>query len=103
MTRCCQTCAGLRCCSLVMAVTIGLGFGTNLLRLGWLYDNYVSLMTAAILLSFLVSVLVYLSSFRMGRLLSKSGHTGCGPGCGTRSMYRALHSMVAPCLVRCAG
>ena len=56
---------------------IGLAFGTKQLRLAWLYDNYVSLMTAAIVLSFLVSVLVYLSSFRMGRLLSKSGHTGC--------------------------
>ena len=67
-----------------MTVAIGLGFGTSLLRLGWLYDNYVSLMTAAILLSFLVSVLVYLSSFRTGRLLSKSGHTGCGIGCSFR-------------------
>ena len=64
-----------------MTVAIGLGFGTRHLRLGWLYDNYVALMSAAVLLSFLVSVLVYLSSFRTGRLLAKSGHTGCGTRC----------------------
>ncbi len=84
-----------------MTVAIGVGFGTKRLRLGWLYDNYVPLMTAAVLLSFLVSVLVYLSSFRMGRLLSKSGHTGCGPGYMNSYNARAVHSMVA--LLWCPG
>ncbi len=68
--------AGLRCCLVTVAIVAGLGFGTDYLRLGWIYDNFTALMTAAMLLSLVSSVSVYLSSFGIGRLLSSAGHTG---------------------------
>lgn len=58
-------------------VTIGIaiyfGFFTSSLNLSWLYDNYVPLMTSAILFSFCLSMYLYASSFMAGRLLAEEG------------------------------
>ena len=39
-----------------LAAAAYLGFGTRQLNLGWIYDSYVPLMSAAIALSFALSV-----------------------------------------------
>ena len=52
-----------------------LSFGSPQLNLGWVYDNYLPLMTASVLLSSALAVLVYVGSFG-GRLLAEGGHTG---------------------------
>lgn len=52
-----------------------LSFGSHQLNLGWVYDNYLPLMTASVLLSTALAVLVYVGSFG-GRLLAEGGHTG---------------------------
>mmetsp|Transcript_33631 Transcript_33631/g.74457 ORF Transcript_33631/g.74457 Transcript_33631/m.74457 type:complete len:429 (+) Transcript_33631:84-1370(+) len=53
-----------------------LGFFTNYLDLGWLYDNYLPLLTASVIFSTLLSVYLYATSFKRGALLSAHGDTG---------------------------
>ncbi|KAG2435046.1 hypothetical protein HYH02_012043 [Chlamydomonas schloesseri] len=52
------------------------GFVSRQLDLGWLYDNFAQLLTAAILFSSALSVYLYASSFKKGALLSGHGATG---------------------------
>lgn len=52
------------------------GFVSRQLDLGWLYDNFAQLLTAAIIFSSALSVYLYASSFRKGALLSGHGATG---------------------------
>lgn len=55
---------------------LGLGFFTKHLNLGWAYDNFVPLLTASILYSFVQSIYLYVTSFKRGALLSSHGSTG---------------------------
>lgn len=51
-------------------------FGTGQLNLAWVYDNYVALLTTAMVFCFLMSVLLYASSFGRGKALAQGGNTG---------------------------
>ena len=53
-----------------------LGFVQRSLDLGWVYDNYVPLMTASLAFSTTLAVYLYASSFAKGRMLAKGGNTG---------------------------
>jgi hypothetical protein len=53
-----------------------LGFVTRQLDLGWLYDNFLQLLTAAVIFSTALSAYLYASSFAKGALLSSHGDTG---------------------------
>ena len=66
----------MRCCVVTVAAALWFGFVTKQLDLGWVYDNYLPLMTAAILFSISLSAFVYLASFSTNRLLSTGGQTG---------------------------
>lgn len=48
-------------------------FGFSLL---WVYANYVQLMTAAILISFALSIIVYLRGLRPNAMLAAGGNSG---------------------------
>ena len=69
-------CAGLRIFLLVLAAAGYLGFYKRALDLGWVYDNYVPLMGAAIAFSFALSAYLYARSFAAGALLARGGDTG---------------------------
>ncbi len=58
------------------SASLGLGFFTPYLNLGWLYDHYLELLTASVLFSTAQSVYLYASSFKKGALLSAHGATG---------------------------
>lgn len=59
-----------------MGAALYLGFWRRSLDLGWVYDNYVPLITAAVLFSTALSAYLYASSFARGRLLARGGATG---------------------------
>jgi delta14-sterol reductase/lamin-B receptor len=50
------------------------GFGSY--DLGWCYDNFVALASASIIWASVLSVLLYVASFRPGTLLAEGGDTG---------------------------
>lgn len=52
------------------------GFFTDRLDLGWIYDNYLQLLTASILFSTLLSFYLYITSFKKGAMVSVHGDTG---------------------------
>jgi delta14-sterol reductase len=52
------------------------GFYKQTLNLSWAYDNYVPLMTSAIIFSSALSVYLYARSFARGALLAHGGDTG---------------------------
>ena len=64
---------GLKNFVLTMCMTIYFGFFTPFLNLSWLYDNYVPLMTSAILFSFCLSMYLYARSFKPNILLADEG------------------------------
>ena len=64
---------GLRNFLLTVGIAVYLGFFTPYLNLSWLYDNYVPLMTSAILFSFGLSGYLYMRSFKANRLLAEEG------------------------------
>ena len=69
--------AGLQNLVLSLAAVAYFGFWRRgALPLSWVYDNYVPLMTAAVLFSFALSAALYASSFAPGRLLAAGGATG---------------------------
>jgi len=54
-----------------------LSFGTGLLDIGWIYDNFVPFTTASIVFSYLLSFYLYFSSFSgKNKILAKPGNTG---------------------------
>ena len=60
-----------------------LGFVANVLNLGWMYDNYVPLLTGSLIISVGLSFYLYISSFKRGALLA--------PGTSPHShLHRAL-------------
>lgn len=63
-----------------MVISVGLvlylGFYRRSLDLGWVYDNYVPLITASIIFSAGLSLYLYISSFAKGRVLAAGGNTG---------------------------
>ena len=67
---------GSRNLALTLAVVAYFGFYTQQLKLAWTYDNFVPLLSAAVLFSFALSASLYAASFRRGALLAKGGNTG---------------------------
>ena len=65
---------------ITMALVLALSFATQTVDLGWVYDNYVPLLTASLVLSVSLSVLLYVGShlpWRRGRVLTaKAADTG---------------------------
>ncbi|GAX81135.1 hypothetical protein CEUSTIGMA_g8569.t1 [Chlamydomonas eustigma] len=64
---------------LLFVITYGgalyLSFFTPYLNLGWVYDNYVPMLTASCIFSVTLAVYLYVSSFKRGALLSVHGCT----------------------------
>lgn len=53
-----------------------MSFGTRSLSLNVLHEHWISCLTASIVLSFILSLYLFLSSFHSDALLSHGGHTG---------------------------
>lgn len=62
--------------ALVTAALFSLGHFSGLVDFGWVYDNFVALLTAATVFSFIFSTSLYIFSHRSGRLLAAGGDTG---------------------------
>eukprot|EP00887_Chlorella_sp_A99_P002849 scaffold6.g2849.t1 len=62
--------------AVTLAAVLYFGFYKGSLPLDWVYDNYVALMTAAILFSTALAAYLYAASFAPGRLLAPGGATG---------------------------
>ena len=69
-------CAGTRNLVITMLALAYFGFYRHMLDLSWVYDNFVSLLSAATLFSFALSALLYTASLRKGTLCAKGGCTG---------------------------
>lgn len=85
----------MRNLTVTLAVLGYYGFVTRQLDLGWLYDNFVPLMSASVAFSWALSACLYAASFRRGTLLAKGGNTGghAVQGCILGSMmWVAAHS-----------
>lgn len=67
---------GLRSCVLSLGVLAYLSFGRGALDLGWVYDNYVPLLSASAALSLALSFYLYARSSARGRLLAAGGSSG---------------------------
>ncbi|KAL4441297.1 hypothetical protein ABPG77_011534 [Micractinium sp. CCAP 211/92] len=67
---------GLQNYVISLAAVLYFGFYRRSLPLGWVYDNYVPLITASIIFSGVLSLYLYASSFAKGALLAKGGNTG---------------------------
>ena len=65
-------------CVVLGSSELALTFGIAPLNLGWIYDNYVQLAMASIVLSTALSVYLYLKSFARGALLALGGNTSSG-------------------------
>lgn len=64
---------GLKNFLVTVGIAIYFGFFTPFLNLSWLYDNYVPMMTAAILFSYFFALYLYARSFMAGTLLAEEG------------------------------
>ena len=69
-------CAGMRNLTVTLAVLGYFAVHTRQLDLGWVYDNYLPLLTSSLLVSWALALYLYAASFRQGALLSKAGSTG---------------------------
>ncbi|KAI3438180.1 hypothetical protein D9Q98_000617 [Chlorella vulgaris] len=67
---------GLRNMVVSVAAVLYFGFYRRSLDLGWVYDNYLPLITASIIFSAALSAYVYAASFARGAVLAKGGNTG---------------------------
>jgi hypothetical protein len=70
-------CTGLYCLLVSVGAALYLGFYRRSLDLGWVYDNYVPLLTASVLFSYALSAYLYAASFARGAALARGGNTGC--------------------------
>ncbi len=74
------TYAGMQNLVVTLALVFGLGFATDVLNLGWVYDNYLPLFTASLIVSVLGSVALFAASHSPWRerppLLAAGGDTG---------------------------
>ncbi|KAL6780647.1 ERG4 [Auxenochlorella protothecoides x Auxenochlorella symbiontica] len=71
---------GMQNLVVTLALVFGLGFATDVLNLGWVYDNYLPLFTASLIVSVLGSVALFAASHSPWRerppLLAAGGDTG---------------------------
>jgi hypothetical protein len=58
------------CLVVVYAAAVYLGFVERRVDLGWMYDNYVPLLTGSCALSVTLTIYLYISSFKRGALLA---------------------------------
>ncbi len=68
--------AAFRVFMIVYSSAFLLSFGTGALDLGWAFDNFLPLATAAIIFSSVLSIYLYMASFGRGRLLAAAGNSG---------------------------
>lgn len=61
------------CCLVTLGLSVFLSFGTGLLNLGWIFDNFVPFITASIIFSYALAFYLYASSFGKGKMLTESG------------------------------
>lgn len=67
---------GLACLLITLAVCAANAFVKESPALGWVYDNYLSLLSGSVLFSVALSLYLYVSSFAQGRLLAAGGTSG---------------------------
>ncbi|KAJ9511145.1 hypothetical protein QJQ45_013223 [Haematococcus lacustris] len=60
----------------IYSIALILGFGTQQLPLGWLYDHYLELLSASVVVSSSLGLALWLASFRPGVMLSGHGNSG---------------------------
>ena len=68
--------AGLRSMVITLGAVLYFGFWRRSWDLGWVYDNYLPLVTASVICSAALSLALYAASFARGRLLAQGGTTG---------------------------
>eukprot|EP01127_Copromyxa_protea_P001766 TRINITY_DN11687_c0_g1_i1.p1 TRINITY_DN11687_c0_g1~~TRINITY_DN11687_c0_g1_i1.p1 ORF type:complete len:421 (+),score=94.03 TRINITY_DN11687_c0_g1_i1:17-1279(+) len=66
----------LSCFVVSISIAFGGSFVLGVLDIGWLYDNYLPLITASCITSIALSIYLYASSFGKGKLLVEGGNTG---------------------------
>jgi hypothetical protein len=62
--------AGMLVLLLVYSAAIYLGFIAEVVDLGWMYDNYLALLTGSLAISVTLSVYLYVTSFKAGAVLA---------------------------------
>lgn len=74
-----QSLAGIKNFYITLIMVLALSFATDVLDLSWAYDNYLPLMTAAVLFTVCLSVGLFIASHwrrRQAILMAKGGDTG---------------------------
>ena len=69
-------CAGTKNLVVTMLAVAYFGFYSQTLKLSWVYDSFIPLLSAATLFSFALSAALYAVSLRRGALCAKGGCTG---------------------------
>eukprot|EP00241_Pyramimonas_parkeae_P006341 CAMPEP_0114241128 /NCGR_PEP_ID=MMETSP0058-20121206/9472_1 /TAXON_ID=36894 /ORGANISM="Pyramimonas parkeae, CCMP726" /LENGTH=424 /DNA_ID=CAMNT_0001353643 /DNA_START=11 /DNA_END=1285 /DNA_ORIENTATION=+ len=64
------------CLLVTYLAAVYLGFVANVLNLGWMYDNYLALLTGSLVISVTLSIYLYATSFKRGALLADGGTSG---------------------------
>lgn len=74
-TRLSYKCNGLGCFVITMALTAGLQYH-GIIDLAYIYDNFLQLMTSAMLFCLALSVFLYLKALQPGTMLAEGGNSG---------------------------
>mmetsp|Transcript_11157 Transcript_11157/g.15190 ORF Transcript_11157/g.15190 Transcript_11157/m.15190 type:complete len:425 (+) Transcript_11157:302-1576(+) len=69
---------GLRVLLVLYLCALYFGFVTRSLDLGWLFDNYLPVLSGSLLISFALSFYLYAASFAKGARLASGGNSGVG-------------------------
>mmetsp|Transcript_12034 Transcript_12034/g.20343 ORF Transcript_12034/g.20343 Transcript_12034/m.20343 type:complete len:430 (-) Transcript_12034:329-1618(-) len=67
---------GALCMAVVYLGAVYLGFVANVLNLGWMYDNYMPLLTGSMIMSVSLSFYLFISSFNKNAVLAPGGDSG---------------------------
>ena len=86
-----MTVAGMRNLTVTLAVLGYYSFYTRQLDLGWVYDNFLPLLSASVAFSWVLSFYLYAASFRSGALLAKGGNTGGCAAANVKFFEHAVH------------
>ena len=62
--------AGMLVLLIVYSAAVYLGFFAKVIDLGWMYDNYLALLTGSLAISVTLSVYLYATSFKSGAVLA---------------------------------
>ena len=89
-----EVCAGNYNLAATLAVVYYCGFYRKSVNLAWIYDQFLPLMTAAILFSLLLSIVLYFASHR------RSAHP---PVCHTAAIVLIAHCQLVLMMLLCLG